>query len=56
VSGWDVSVRSQARPRVAKVHRLCNEEAKQFAITDHSREWKNDTTTQEDGAATRQFY
>jgi hypothetical protein len=32
------SVRSQARPRVAKVHRLRNEETKQFAIVDHSGE------------------
>jgi hypothetical protein len=31
-------VRSQARPRVAKVHGLRNEETNQFAIADHSRE------------------
>jgi hypothetical protein len=31
-------VRPQTRPRVVKVHRLRNEETKQFTITDHSGE------------------
>jgi hypothetical protein len=35
---------------------IAYEVAKQFAIADHSREWTNNTTTQEDGAATRQLY
>ena len=34
---------------------IAYEVANQFAIADHSRGWNN-TTTQEDGAATRQLY
>ena len=34
---------------------IAYEVAEQFAIADHSRGWNN-TTTQEDGAATRQLY
>ena len=45
----------QARPSVAKVAQIAYEVAEQFHNCKHSRQWKN-TTTQEDGAATRQLY
>jgi len=45
----------QARPRVAKWHRLRTRYLNSFHNCKQPRQWKN-TTTQEDGAATRQLY
>jgi hypothetical protein len=49
-------VRSQARRRVAKVHRLRNEEAKQFAIQISQVNERTIQRHKKDGAATRQLY